>query len=170
MTDTIPTPITDAAVVHREYILREMDIYSHKFVLADFARTLERELAAIKSQPVPVEPEMTRADDFLPTTYVVRRTDYDSLQQQLQVVQQELKTARHTGGGEKVVEAYKERAEKAEERNKRLVELVERAKTEFQAYLNGPCTFTKSRTSTDCGCVSCTTRNAMTDLLREVGK
>ena len=56
MTDTKPTPRTDAAVVHREYILREMDIYSHKFVLADFARTLERELAAIKSQPVPVEP------------------------------------------------------------------------------------------------------------------
>jgi hypothetical protein len=54
MTDTKPTPRTDAAVVHREYILREMDIYSHKFVLADFARTLERELAAIKSQPVPV--------------------------------------------------------------------------------------------------------------------
>ena len=53
MTDTKTTPITDAAVVSKEFILREMDIYSHKFVLADYARDMERELAAIKSQPVP---------------------------------------------------------------------------------------------------------------------
>lgn len=39
------TPRTDAACVSREYIAREMDHYTQKFVLADFARQLERELA-----------------------------------------------------------------------------------------------------------------------------
>ena len=58
MTDTKPTPRTDAAVVHREYILREMDIYSHKFVLADFARTLERELAALRLELARLDGEM----------------------------------------------------------------------------------------------------------------
>ena len=42
MTDT---PRTDAATVSSEYVRREMDIYSHKFVLADYACELERELA-----------------------------------------------------------------------------------------------------------------------------
>jgi len=40
------TPRTDAAVVSAEYIRREMDYYEHKFILADHARQLERELTA----------------------------------------------------------------------------------------------------------------------------
>lgn len=44
------TPRTDAAAVSREFIEREMDRYTHKFVLADFARELERELAAAKEK------------------------------------------------------------------------------------------------------------------------
>jgi predicted nucleic acid-binding Zn-ribbon protein len=40
------TPRTDAAAVSKEYIAREMDIYSHKFVLSDHMRDVERELAA----------------------------------------------------------------------------------------------------------------------------
>ena len=55
MTDTKPTPRTDAAVVSREFIIREMDIYSHKFVLADYARDLERELAALLQQQMEAE-------------------------------------------------------------------------------------------------------------------
>jgi len=39
------TPRTDAAAVSSEFVRREMDYYAHKFVLADFARQLERELA-----------------------------------------------------------------------------------------------------------------------------
>ena len=49
------TPETDAAVVSAEYIRREMDYYTHKFILADWARQFERErnearmeLAALK--------------------------------------------------------------------------------------------------------------------------
>ena len=44
------TPRTDAAVVSAEYILREMDYYKHKFVIADHMRDLERELTAQKEQ------------------------------------------------------------------------------------------------------------------------
>ena len=52
------TPRTDAAAVSREYIAREMDIYSHKFVLADHMRDVERELAAAQAQRDKlVEPE-----------------------------------------------------------------------------------------------------------------
>ena len=39
------TPRTDAASVSREYIEREMDRYTQKFVLADHMSDLERELA-----------------------------------------------------------------------------------------------------------------------------
>ena len=39
------TPRTDAASISREYIEREMDRYTQKFVLADLMRDLERELA-----------------------------------------------------------------------------------------------------------------------------
>ena len=42
------TPRTDAACVSREFIAREMDSYAHKFVLADFARELERENARLR--------------------------------------------------------------------------------------------------------------------------
>lgn len=42
------TPRTDAAIVSAEYIRREMDYYAHKFVLADYARELERENAALR--------------------------------------------------------------------------------------------------------------------------
>ena len=44
------TPRTDAAAVSSEFIRREMDHYAHKFVLADHARDLERENAALKAE------------------------------------------------------------------------------------------------------------------------
>jgi len=44
------TPRTDAAVVSAEYIRREMDYYTHKFVIADHMRDVERELAAAIEQ------------------------------------------------------------------------------------------------------------------------
>ena len=44
------TPRTDAASVSREYIEREMDRYTQKFVLADHMSDLERELAEVKEQ------------------------------------------------------------------------------------------------------------------------
>jgi hypothetical protein len=44
------TPRTDAAAVSREYIEREMDRYTQKFVLADRMSDLERELAEAKEQ------------------------------------------------------------------------------------------------------------------------
>ena len=56
MTDTKPTPRTDAfvdKVWDAEKLKHPIREYNG---LADFARTLERELAAIKSQPVPDEP------------------------------------------------------------------------------------------------------------------
>jgi len=40
--------------------------------------SLER-LKKIDEVRVPEQLEFTRADDFLPTTYVVRRTEYDTL-------------------------------------------------------------------------------------------
>ena len=42
------TPRTDAASVSREYIEREMDRYTQKFVLAGHMSDLERELAEAK--------------------------------------------------------------------------------------------------------------------------
>ena len=42
------TPRTDAAVVSAEYIRREMDYYTYKFVLSSVAEELETELAAAK--------------------------------------------------------------------------------------------------------------------------
>ncbi len=44
------TPRTDAASVSREYIEREMDRYTQKFVLADHMSDLERELAETKKE------------------------------------------------------------------------------------------------------------------------
>lgn len=44
------TPRTDAAIVSAEYIRSEMDYYEHKFVLADVARQLERELTAARAE------------------------------------------------------------------------------------------------------------------------
>lgn len=43
------TPQTDAAVVSREFIVREMDVYAHKFVLADIAREIEQERDALRA-------------------------------------------------------------------------------------------------------------------------
>lgn len=51
------TPRTDAASVSRAFIAREMDYYSHQFVLAGPMRDLERELTAAKA-----EAEALRAD------------------------------------------------------------------------------------------------------------
>lgn len=42
------TPRTNAAAVSSEFVRREMDYYAHKFVLADFARQLERELGVAR--------------------------------------------------------------------------------------------------------------------------
>lgn len=44
------TPLTDAAIVSAEFIRREMDYYSHKFVLADVARSLEIALAESRAE------------------------------------------------------------------------------------------------------------------------
>jgi putative intracellular protease/amidase len=52
------TPRTDAAVVSAEYIRREMDYYTHKFVLADHMRDVEHELAEQKEQFRVLEDEM----------------------------------------------------------------------------------------------------------------
>jgi len=43
----LPTPRTDAAVVSRAFIEREMDAYTHKFVLAVHARRQEQAIAAL---------------------------------------------------------------------------------------------------------------------------
>jgi hypothetical protein len=119
MTDTKPTPRTYALAAE---ITCGRDCRNY---LIDAHMQLERELSAIKSQPVPVEPEMTRADDFLPTTYVVCRTDYDSLQSALHVAQMErdgyLDLYRDCA---EIASDHIDRADKAEERNKQLVELL----------------------------------------------
>jgi len=44
------TPRTDAASISREYIERETDRYTQKFVLADHMGDLERELAEAKAE------------------------------------------------------------------------------------------------------------------------
>ena len=44
------TPRTDAASVSRAFIAREIDDYSHQFVLAGNMRELERELTAAKAE------------------------------------------------------------------------------------------------------------------------
>ena len=46
------TPRTDAASVSREYIEREMDRYTQKFVLAYHMSDLERELAEARAEIV----------------------------------------------------------------------------------------------------------------------
>ena len=89
MTDTKPTPRTDAfvdKVWDAEKLKNPIREYND---LADFARTLERELAAIKSQPVPVEPELIPECSYCGLTQAVTLKSYDSLKQQLQVAQQE---------------------------------------------------------------------------------
>ena len=60
--------------------------------------------------------------------------------------------------------------EKAEAINRRMVELMKEATDELREYLDGPCALTKSRTDTDCGCVSCTVRKAMRPLINEATK
>lgn len=59
---------------------------------------------------------------------------------------------------------------KAESINRRMVELMKEATDELREYLDGPCALTKSRTDTDCGCVSCTVRKAMRPLINEATK
>ena len=54
------TPRTDAASVSREFIAREMNVYSHKFVLAGPMRDLERELAAITAERNEAHVELVR--------------------------------------------------------------------------------------------------------------
>ena len=182
MTDTKPTPRTDAAVVHREYILREMDIYSHKFVLADFARTLERELAAIKDagddvvEPerikyVRVEVECGNLSDY--KDFI----DYiDSLQSALQVAQMERTAERERGDQwETTATNLLERAEKAEqerdtrleqfqisEAHLKLAEAGNKRLTEYATHLP-ECDANSNGLNGDCDC-------GLAELLREVGK
>lgn len=64
-----PTPRTDAAVVSAAFIDREMDHYTHKFVLADVARELERErnaLAADRSALIEALRDLENAASFAP--------------------------------------------------------------------------------------------------------
>jgi hypothetical protein len=79
-----------------------------------------KELAAIKSQPVPVEPEWVtelRTDKFPASTDASLLAYIDSLLSQLQVAQQELEV-QMVGWSD-----CEEKLTKAEERNKQLVEL-----------------------------------------------
>jgi hypothetical protein len=141
MTDTKPTPRTDAfvdKVWDAEKLKHPIREYND---LADFARTLERELAATKSQPVPVEPlsrydagllndygggnvewwqdyiraELGRAEEFY-------EQQFDSLQSALKLAQEErddaeqmvknlAPTGRYNGLD---IDQWKQRAEKAE--------------------------------------------------------
>jgi hypothetical protein len=64
------TPRTDAASVSRGFIEREMDYYSHQFVLAGNMRDLELELAA-------AEAEIERLRVAL--EYAVRQNEHDML-------------------------------------------------------------------------------------------
>jgi hypothetical protein len=71
--------IDEQIALEREMI--ELDAQIHGEVdpmMAARIASLE-ELKRIREVQMPDEPEITRADDFLPTTYVVRRTDYDTL-------------------------------------------------------------------------------------------
>ena len=104
---------------------------------AYFADNFEpvRELAAIKSQPVPVEPDVLRLrngffcnpDGSNTPTYgqYVKKDDYDSLQSELQMAQQErdgyLDLYRNCA---EIASDQIELAEKAEAENKQLVELL----------------------------------------------
>ena len=58
------TPLTDAASFSREFVAREIHGYDHKFVLADFARDLERSHAELVE--VLTEAENALAD-YIPT-------------------------------------------------------------------------------------------------------
>ncbi len=116
MTDTKPTPQTDAIDTYQPFIVSEPKYNA----MAELCRTLERELAAIKSQPVPVEPEqikMMRYDEPEGRSDYERAiTDYiDSLQSALQVAQQERDAERERGDQwETTATNLLARAEKAE--------------------------------------------------------
>jgi len=59
------TPRTDAAAVSAEYVRRELDYYTHKFVLADHMRDVERELATAIEQRDKAMAEADAMDEFL---------------------------------------------------------------------------------------------------------
>lgn len=150
---------------------------------------LREKLAALDSQPVPVEPE-------IPTVYYVTiptgeyasvvttaslskwRAYINTMQSALHRAQEERDKSCELleALNEKstalisVNERLKHRAEKAESLNRRMVELMKEATDELREYLDGPCALTKSRTDTDCGCVSCTVRKAMRPLINEATK
>lgn len=165
---------------------------------------LRDKLAALESQPVPVEPECITKMRRLPkgAAYEVehKTLDYiDTLQSALHRAQEKYEQA---VSNKQIAEAQcaelLQRAEKAEadlklaqeERdakfeqlqiseahlklaesiNRRMVELMKEATDELREYLDGPCALTKSRTDTDCGCVSCTVRKAMRPLINEATK
>lgn len=152
-----------------------------------------KELAAIKSQPVPVEPYIVKQDrvDNVVRTFTDTRLKYiDSLKQQLQVAQQELEVqmvgwsdceekltkaeADHKAAEQNVSDLMAEIAQtgallmKAEASNKRLVELLNDASGALKVYSNR---------HTDCSnpladyCLTCDTQKRIdAELLREVGK
>ena len=63
--ERVDTPITDVAAVLREYIEREMDRYTQKFVLADHMGELKRELAEAVAQRDKAMGEADAMDEFL---------------------------------------------------------------------------------------------------------
>ena len=145
MTDTKPTPQTDAIDTYQPFIVSEPKYNA----MAELCRTLERELAAIKSQPVPVEPECVKylaqyeqADEDGIIVKVSRQAIHetiahiDSLQSALQVAQQERDAAKKQVldyGGLWDLSEYKSRAEKAEE----LVRAAEKARRNAEAVREG---------------------------------
>ena len=60
------TPRTDAAIVSRAFIEREMDYYRHKFILADVARDLERQNADLLAALEAVSNYFSALDEMQP--------------------------------------------------------------------------------------------------------
>jgi len=133
MTDTKPT-------LEAVRLAESADSYEHSYnAMFQHAVKCERELAAIKSQQVPEEPESVQ---YL-RECVVARTRGESTLQYIDTLQSALKVAQQERDAEKEIvlkavkqictpmseniKGWKERAEKAEASNKRLVELLKEA-------------------------------------------
>ena len=80
------TPRTDAAAVSREYIEREMDRYTQKFVLADHMGELERELAeAVAKERERCAKVCDEMDESFVTIYGTDYTDFQNDPRYLQM-------------------------------------------------------------------------------------